>query len=141
MPTSENRYILEIEGFGTIYASEVTFGGKEHTPAELYIGNQPNPILVRGNFKVNELTFKHAHGLGSVANDAAQWVDDYVDGIDVSKRGGRFIVLDEAGITPLDTWELRGSVPTKFQPETHGASNTNASMFTLGLRPENMVKL
>lgn len=138
---TENRYILELDGFGTIYASEATVGSKEHTPVELYVGNQPSPFLLRGNFKINELTFKHAHSLGSAADDAARWMDDYVDGIDVSKRGGRFIVLDEAGVTPIANWELRGCVPTKFQPETHGAANTNPSFFTLGLRPENMVKL
>ena len=141
MPTSENRFLLEIDGIGTIRATEVTMPDKEHTPVELYVGNRPNPILVRGNFKVNELTFKHATGLGQVTREISQWVDNYTSGLDVTKRGARFIVLDEAGVTPIDTYELRNGVPTRFKPETHGAANTSASMFTFGFRAEDMVRL
>lgn len=141
MPTSENRFLLEIDGIGTIRATEVTMPDKEHTPFELYVGNKPNPILGRGNFKVNEMTFKHATALGQVTRELSQWVDDYTSGIDVAKRGARFIVLDEAGISPVDTYELRDCVPTRFKAETHGAANTNASMFTFGLRAEDSILL
>jgi hypothetical protein len=141
MPTHENRYQLEMDGVTVLQASECKIGAKEHTPFELYLGNQPNPELGRGNSKVNETTFKHATGLGEAANELSRWYDDYVDGVDVTKRGARLIVFDETGTTPIDTYEMQDCVPTKFELENHSASGTNASMFTFGLRPTRMPKL
>lgn len=136
--THEGRYLLEIDGVTSVRASEVTMPGKDHTPFELYVGNQPNPILGRGNFKIDALTFKHATALNQSGEELFRWADDFMDGIDLSRRGARFIVLDEAGVTPIEEYELEDCVPTSFKPETHSASGTNASMFTFGLRPTNM---
>ncbi|HKO43332.1 MAG TPA: phage tail protein [Pyrinomonadaceae bacterium] len=139
--TAEGRYLLEIDGVSSIRASEVTMPGKEHTPVELYVGNQRNPILVSGNFKVDALTFKHAHALNQSGEELFRWIDGYLDGVDQTKRGARFIIMDEGGSSPLEEYELQECVPTSFKPETHSASGTNASMFTFGLRPSNMRRL
>ena len=139
--THENRYLLEFDGVAAIAASEVTMPSKEHTPAELYVGNQPNPILVRGNFKVDDMSFKHAHALNETGNEVFRWLDDFVDGVDLSRRGARLVVLDEDGVTPVDVYELEECVPRSFKPEAHSASGTGVSMFTVTIRPTNMRKI
>jgi len=139
--THEGRYLLEIDGVTAVRASEVTMPGKDHTPVELYVGNQPNPILVRGNHKVDALTFKHATALNQTGEELFRWADHYMDGVDVGKRGARFIVLSEDGVSPVEEYELQECVPTSFKPETHSASGSNASMFTFGLRPTQMRRL
>jgi len=136
--THEGRYLLEIDGVSSIRASEATMPGKDHTPFELYVGDQPNPLLGRGNFKVDVLTLKHAHALTQAGEELFRWADDFMDGVDLSRRGARFIVLDESGQSPVAEYELQECVPTSFKPETHSASGTNASMFTFALRPTNM---
>ncbi len=139
--THENRYLIEIDGIGQIQASEVTMPAKDHTPAELYVGNQPNPILLRGNFKVEDLTIKHASALGQTRQQFSDWLDAFAIGADLQRRTARMIVLDEDGVTPVDEYELQNCVPRSFKLETHSASGTGASMFTIGLRPENMVSI
>lgn len=139
--THENRYLVEIDGVIAVTASEVTMPGIEHTPVELYVGNQPSPILVRGNFKVEEMTFKHASALNTTGDELFAWIRDFVDGVVLDRRTVRFVVLDEDGATPVDEYELQNCVPTKFKPETHSASGTGASMFTFGLRAEDTAKI
>jgi hypothetical protein len=134
--THENRYLIEIDGIGQIRASEVTMPGKEHTPVELYVGNQKNPLLLLGNFKVEALTIKHASALNETRSQYSQWLDDFLAGIDLQRRTARMVVTDEDGVTPVEE-----CVPTSFKLETHSASGTGASMFTIGLRPENMVAI
>jgi hypothetical protein len=139
--SSENRYILEGEGISLIQASECKAGAKTQTPVEIMVGNRPNAILMRGTFKVDELTFKHATSLGTAGAELAQWLDDYCDGVDVSKRGFRLVLMSEDGITPVESHELLNCVPTKYELENHSASGTGASMFTFGLRPENKFRI
>jgi phage tail-like protein len=136
--THENRYLIEVDGVAAVAASEMTPPSKDHTPVELYVGNQPNPVLSRGNFKIGDFSFKHAHALNQAGADLFQWMDNYTDGIDLTKRTARLVVLDEDGATPVAEYELQECVPTSFKPETHSASGTNASMFSFTLRPTNM---
>lgn len=139
--THENRYLIEIEGIGLIQASDVTMPGKDHTPVELYVGNQRNPMLLGGNFKVEAMTFKHASGLGTVRQQVSDWLDAFLAGADLARRTARMVILEEDGVTPIDEYELQRCVPTSFKLETHAASGTGASMFTFGLRPENLVSI
>lgn len=139
--THENRYLFEIDGIGTLRASEVTMPAKDHTPVELYVGNEPNPRLLRGNFKVDDCSIKHASALSEVTSQLQQWLDDFTSGLDLSRRTARMIVLDEDGTTPIDEYEMQRCVPRSFKLETHSASGTGASMFTMVLRPEDMVKI
>jgi hypothetical protein len=87
------------------------------------------------------MTFKHASALNEAGNQLFQWLDDFIDGVDLSRRTVRFIVLDEDGVSPVDEYELRDCVPRKFKPETHSASGTGPSMFTFAVRPSDMKKL
>jgi len=139
--THENRYLIEIDGIGQIRATEATMPGKDHTPVELYLGNEKNPLLLLGNFKVEALTIKHASALNETRREFSQWLDDFLAGTDLQRRTARMIVLEEDGQTPVDEYELQECVPTSFKLETHSASGTGASMFTMGLRPENMVAI
>jgi len=136
--THENRYVVEVDGVSAVAASEMTPPSKDHTPVELYTGNKPNHTLSRGNFKIGDFSFKHAHALNQAGADLFQWMDDYTDGIDNTKRTVRIVVFDEDGQTPVDEYELQDCVPTSYKPESHSASGTNASMFSFTLRPENM---
>lgn len=136
--THENRYILELDGVAAVAASEVTMPGKDHTPFELYVGNRSNPILGGGNFKIGDLSFKHAHALNQAGTELFQWMDDYTGRIDLSKRNARLVVMDEDGQTPVAEYEMTECVPTSFKPEAHSASGTNASMFSFSLRPTDM---
>lgn len=139
--THENRFLLEIDGVTAIKASEVSMPDVEHTEVELYIGNQANPLLHRGNFKVGELTFKHATAVNETGRELMNWFQDFIRGDDTTRRTARFIVLDEDGLTPIDEYELQNCIPKRFKPETHNAGGTGSSMFTFGLRAEDMVLL
>src|SRR6266700_278102 len=105
--THENRYLLEIDGITAVSASEVTMPGLEHTPVELYVGNRPAPFLVRGQFKVSDLTFKHASALNLIGDELFTWIRAFIDGLDMNRRTARFVVMDEDGVTPLDVYELQ----------------------------------
>lgn len=139
--THENRYIIEVDGVSSVAASECTMPGKEHTPFELAIGNQNFVFLGRGNIKVDDMSFKHAHALNESGNDLFRWLDDFTEGVDLSRRTVRMVVMDEAGVTPVDVYELQECVPRSFKPEGHSASGTGASMFTFSLRPTQMRKI
>jgi hypothetical protein len=135
MPSSENRYVLELDGFGPISALEVAMPPKTHTPVEHQPGNQAEPDLLRGNTKTEELTLKHAHGVGNVAETFARYFDDYIDGVIVDKLQGRFLVMDESGLVVQQTYDIQDAVPTQFKPEQHTGTGTGVSSFTIGLRP------
>jgi phage tail-like protein len=139
--THENKYNIEIDGIADCRSSEVTMPSKEHTPAEIYEGNKPSPSLVAGNFKVEDVTVKHAHGLNETEAQMSQWLDDFVSGVDMSRRSARMIVFAEDGREPIAEYEMRRCVPRSFKPEPHNASGTGASMFTFVFRPEDMVKV
>jgi hypothetical protein len=137
MPSREGNYLLELDGFGAISATEVALPSKTHTPWEHQPGNQASPDLGRGNFKVEEMTFKHAHGVGQIADQLNAYFDDYLDGVRTDKLNGRFIVNDESGLVPVMTYEIVDAVPTQFKIENHSGTGTGVSMFTFGLRPTN----
>ncbi|MET0626567.1 MAG: hypothetical protein ABW250_26770 [Pyrinomonadaceae bacterium] len=135
MPSSDSRYLLELDGFGPIAALDVTMPTKTHTPVEYQPGNVAEPELVRGNTKTEELTLKHAHGVGNVAENFARYFDDFIDGLRTDRLQGRFLVMDESGLVVQQTYEIQDAVPTQFKPEQHTGTGTGVSSFTIGLRP------
>jgi|SRR5947209_2003371 len=135
MPSREGNFIIELDGFGPISATEVSMPSKTHTPWEHQPGNQPEPDLGRGNFKTEDMTFKHAHGVGNVAEQLERYFDLYVDGLVTDKLNGRFIIMDESGLVPQQTYDLIDAVPTSFKVEQHTGSGTGVSTFTFGMRP------
>ncbi|MGH9944615.1 MAG: hypothetical protein ACRD9R_19895 [Pyrinomonadaceae bacterium] len=138
MPSSENRYLLEIDGVTAITATDVTMPGKKHTPFKHQPGNLPRPELGRGNYEIEEMTFMHAHGVGSAGEEIVAWMDAYLSGLLVEKRSARFIVLDEAGRIPVAVYEMIDCVPTMFKAEKHTGSGTNISQFSFSLQPTDM---
>lgn len=141
MPSHENRFLLEIDGISVISATEVTMPGMKQTPFKHQPGNQPFPELGRGNYEIEELTFKHAHGVGQAGEEFARRMSLYIQGVVVEKFNARFIVLDEAGRSPVATYELQDCVPTMFKPESHNGSGTNVSQFSCSIQPTDMVML
>ncbi|MGB8508138.1 MAG: hypothetical protein WCD76_07025 [Pyrinomonadaceae bacterium] len=128
---------MELDGFPAISATEVSMPSRAHTPFEHQPGNQANPDLGRGNFKCEEMTFKHAHGVGGVDEALNRYFDAYLEGLITDKLNGRFIIMDESGLVPTKTYELVDCVPTMFKPEQHTGSGTNTSQFSFGIRPTN----
>ena len=133
--TSEGRYLFEFDGVSAVRSSEVSGVSKEHSPFELAESNRPNPHLGRGNYKCSEITVRHAHALNETGFEVFQWMQDFITGANVERRSGRLIVLDEDGQTPVQTYELRECVPTKFEADTHTAGGSNPSYFRFSLRP------
>lgn len=135
MATSQGRFIFEIDGMPAVVATEVTLGAKKQTPFKHQPGNQPNPDLGRGNFEVEEMTAKHAHGVGVAGEAFARYMDLYLAGLVTEKLNCRLLIMDEGGLFPIQTWDLIDCVPTSFKPETHQGSGTEVSQFSFGLTP------
>jgi len=139
--TSEGRYLFEFDGVTAIRATEVSGLKKTHEEFELYESNRPNPHIGRGHFKVEAVKVKHGHALNSTGQEVFKWMDDFVRGFSVERRGGRLIVLDEDGLTPIAVYEMTLCVPISFEPETHSAGGKNASFFDFSIRPEDLFLL
>jgi hypothetical protein len=135
-PTSVNRYILEIDGVPAVAATEATPPGFKQTPGKYQPGNQPNPTHFRGNFEIEEMTFKHARGIGQAGRELVRWLIDYSRGLAVQKRSLRFITMDETGRSPLETWECLDCVPTMYKPEQGTGTGTDVATFTFSLQPD-----
>ena len=139
--TANSRFIVELDGVASISSSEVS--GLEmlkHTPAKLNIGNRPNPMLVRGNYEVGEVTVKHASAINGAGNEFFQWLRDFARGASVERRGARVLQFDEDGRTIVDTYELRRCVPTSFKAEDKKGGSNDPDFYTFGLLPEDSEK-
>lgn len=139
MPTTENRFLFELDGVTAFVASEVNGVGKDHTEFELYVGNRANPIIGRGNYKCTDVVIKQAHALNEAGFEFMRWMDDYLSGRGGEKRGARLIILDEDGVTPVATYELLECVPKKYEAGNGTASSNNAAMFTATIRPTDLI--
>jgi phage tail-like protein len=133
--TSEGRYLFEFDGITAIRASKVSGVSKDHKEFELYVGNQPNPFLGRGNFTCGDLNVQHADALNQTGAEVFQWLDDFISGRSVERRGGRLIILDEDGRTPVAIYELQDCVPKRFMAEDRSAGGAGASFFSFTIRP------
>lgn len=132
---SANRFALEIDGIGRIYATEATPPAKKQTPHKHQPGNQKSPEYGPGNYEIEEMSFKHATAKGTAEDDLAHWLDDYLEGDD-GPRNGRFIRFDAAGRIPVKTWELINCHPVMYKPETHSGTSTEVSEFSFSIQPE-----
>jgi phage tail-like protein len=137
--TSEGRYLFEFDGVVAVRSSEVSGVKKNHEEFELYESNKGNPHLGRGHFNCEALKVKHAHALNQTGVEFFTWMDDFVKGISIERRGGRLIILDEDGDTPTAIYEFQNCIPKSFEPETHTAGGKNASFFDFMIRPEDFV--
>jgi len=138
-PSSEARFLVEIDGVTGIVATETTPPGFKHTPVKYQPGNQHKPIHLRGNSEVEEMTFKHARAVNGVGLQLVQWLQDFASGDAVEPRTVRFITMDEAGRNPVETWQLRDCVPTMFKPDSGSGTGTNVATFSFSLQPDDVV--
>lgn len=138
--THENRFLIEIDGVTAVRAAECSGLDFEHTPAKLYESNRPNPNLVRGNYEIKEISFKQGEALNDTGTEFFQWLYDFSNGLDMSRKNCRVIVMDESGLSPEVTYNLSACVPTKQGPESLNAGGTNAHLFHFGLMAEDCVR-
>jgi phage tail-like protein len=136
--TSAGRYIIEFDGISAMRSTSVTGVGEDHDEFELYESNKVEPNLGRGHFKCGDVTIKHAHALNGTDSEAFAWFRQWRDGGSIERRGGRLIVLDEDGQSPVRTYQLLRCVPKKFAPENQEAGSKEANFFTFVFRPESM---
>jgi phage tail-like protein len=135
MASAEGRFLLEVDGITAIAATEATPPGMKHTPVKYQPANQEQPEHVRGNVEIEECSFKHARGIGQAGRELMQWLSDYASGLAVVKKNARFITLDEAGVSPVETWEMIDCVPTMYKPESGSGAGTNVATFSFNLQP------
>lgn len=135
MASAEGRFLLEIDGITAIIATEATPPGFKHTSVKYQPGNQDHPEHVRGNTEIEELTFKHARAVGPSGRELVQWLVNYANGLAVVKKNCRFITMDEAGLTPVEVWEMTDCVPTMYKPDSGSGAGTNIATFSFNLQP------
>jgi phage tail-like protein len=134
--THENRFTVEMNGFAIIEATEITGMALDHTVFELFVGNRPNPLIGRGNFKAEEITIRHGHALNRFGEEFFSWMRAVIRGESVERRTFRFIVRGEDGRTVIAEYEARRCLPRRFEEDGHNAGGTNAAMFKAVIRPE-----
>ncbi len=136
MAVTKNRFMLEIDGVATLVATDATPPGFKHTPGKYQPGNQPNPIHVRGNYEIEEFTFKHARAVGVQGRELVRWLMDFARGIIVVKRTMRFITLDETGRRPVEVWECRDCTPTMYKPDEASGPSNDIGVFSFSAQPD-----
>ena len=136
--TSAGRYLFEFEGITAVRASDVSGIKKTHEEFEIYESNRPNPIIGRGHFKCDTISVKHAHALNSAGEEFFRWMQDFITGTNVERRGGRCIELDEDGLTPVNTWELFECIPISIEQESNTAGSKDGSYFKFAIRPTDL---
>jgi|SRR6185503_9822347 len=140
--STKNRFIMEIMSVAACQATKVdgldTF---DHTVAELMVGNRPNPILARGNYKTGEVTVTHAESLGQAGAELYEVLRSYAKGEKVQPFDARVMLMSEDGATPIKSYECLGCVPTKFKSEGFDAGSNDFAMFSFSFRPDDVIVL
>jgi phage tail-like protein len=136
--TSTGRYLFEFDGIAAIRASEVSGLKKTHDEFELFESNRPNPRIGRGHFKCEPVSVKHGHALNETGDEFFLWMELFIKGDSIERRGGRLIELDEDGDTPVATWELFDCIPISIAQENNTGGGKDASYFTFVIRPEDL---
>lgn len=133
---SENRFSVEIDGISAFKATKVGGGTEKHQPVKTKVGNDPYPLLGRGNVEPEDVTITIPSGIYDAAiRELGQWVDQYFDGSAVVPKSGRVIVYDETGRTPVETWEIRDAVPMELKRDDLSGDGTGAATCTLTITP------
>lgn len=136
MATSKNRFLLEIDGITAVVATEATPPGFKHTAVKYQPGNQANPTHFRGNYEIEEFTFKHARAVGAQGRELVRWLMDFARGLVVVKRTVRFITMNEAGRTPVEVWECRDCVPMMYKPDEGNGTSNDVATFSFSVQAD-----
>lgn len=133
---SENRFSVELDGIPAFKATKITGGEEKHEPVKTNVGNDPYAFLGRGTVEPEDVVITIPSGLYDNALRALQlWITNYFDGVNTAPKSGRFITYDDAGRTPVETWELRDAVPVSLKPDDKSADGSNSATVTLTIKP------
>ena len=133
---SENRYAVEIDGIPDFKATKVTGGEEKHEPVKTMVGNDPYALLARGKVEPEDVVITIPSGLYDNALRALQtWMVNYFDGVDTTPRSARYIVYNDAGKIPVETYEMRDCVPVGLKPDDKSGEGTNTATVTLTIKP------
>ncbi len=133
---AESRFGVEIDGIPAFKATKLTGGDEKHEPVKTMVGNDPYAILGRGKVEPEDVAITIPSGLYDNALRALhQWLNRYVDGIDTTPKSARYIVYDDAGRTPVETYEMRDCVPISLKPDDKSGDGSNAATVTLTVKP------
>jgi phage tail-like protein len=134
--TSANRYRVEIDGIGTISATQADVPELKANLHQHQAGNQRAPEHNPSTYEVGEFSFQHATAKGNVDVQLVEWFRlVHVEGV-VIKRNVRVVVFDHTGRLALRTYELRDCLPTQFKPQQHAGKSTDTAEFSFSLQPE-----
>ncbi|OLE54590.1 MAG: hypothetical protein AUG51_07340 [Acidobacteria bacterium 13_1_20CM_3_53_8] len=137
-PSAETRFLIEIDGVTGIVATDATPGGVKHTPVKYKPGNARKSIHLPGDHEFEEFSFKHAEIINDVGRQLLQWLLDYSRGVNVTPRTLRRLRMDESGITPVETLELRDCIPTMYKPESSSGTGTGVASFSFSVQPDDI---
>lgn len=133
---SENRFSVELDGIPGFKASKITGGEEKHEPVKTNVGNDPYALLGRGNVEPESVVITIPSGLYDNAIRAlGLWISNYFDGVSTAPKSGRYIVYDDAGRTPVETWEIRDAVPVSLKPDDKSADGKGSASVTLTIQP------
>lgn len=133
---SENRFDVEIDGIPAFKATKITGGEEKHEPVKTVVGNNPYPLIGRGNVEPEDVVITIPSGLYDNSLRALQiWMTNYFDGVNTDPKSGRYITYDDAGRTPVETWEMRDCVPVSIKPDDKSGDGTNTATVTITLKP------
>lgn len=135
--TSEARFEVEIDGIPAFKATKVSGGSEKHDATKIQVGNDVRPRLSRGMVEPQELQFSIPSGLYDTAIRALyRWMQRYNDGLDTTRKSGRYITYDETGRIPLETWEFLDCVPVEVKADDKSGDGKNAATVTVTFLPE-----
>jgi hypothetical protein len=127
---------VEIDGIPEFKATKITGGDEKHEPVKVVVGNDPYSRLGRGNVEPEDLVITIPSGLYDNSIRALNiWHTTYIDGINTAPKSGRYIVYDDTGKIPVETYEIRDAVPISLKPDDKSADGSNAATVTLTIKP------
>jgi hypothetical protein len=135
MSTVLGNYLIEVDGVTVCQAQEVETGGAQHKHNTTYVGNRANPVISRGKYEIDEVTIKQAHALNAEGLEFVRLFQNYLHGLDMTKRTIRIVTLGEDGFTAVAIDEYIDCVPTKFVPEGKKAASNDTAHFSITFKP------
>ena len=138
MGASAGYFLFEMDGVTFARASEVSGIGLKHEVVKIGVGDQANPILVRGKYEPQEVTVKHAHAINNTADEIFSYMRNYIKGFRTDKLNMRCIQLAEDGFSTLQIWEMIECVPTEFSNEGNKGDSKDAAYFMFKFMPSDV---
>lgn len=133
---SENRYSVELDGIPAFKATKVSGGGETHSPVMTHVGNEVRPFNGRGKVEPEDLVVTIPSGLYDNALRALNtWTEQYADGINTAPKSGRYIVYDDTGRTPVETYQIEDAIPVSLKPDDKSGEGTGTATVTLTIKP------